>query len=202
MNDLSVKIAIAEPSVILRSGLAAALKRIQGIHIQVFEISSIDLLANYIRLHKPGVLILNPAYWGIVDLHKLKEESGNKELKCFAFLSCLTDENILKQYDERISIYDLVDQLKDKFNKLFETSIEETTDDTEILSQREKEILTCVVKGQTNKEIAQTLFLSTHTVITHRRNIVRKLEIHCTAGLTIYAIVNKLVEIDEIKKDM
>ena len=202
MNDLSVKIAIAEPSVILRSGLAAALKRIQGIHIQVFEISSIDLLANYIRLHKPGVLIVNPAYWGIVDLHKLKEESGNKELKCFAFLSCLTDENILKQYDERISIYDSVDQLKDKLNKLFETPIEETTDDTEILSQREKEILTCVVKGQTNKEIAQTLFLSTHTVITHRRNIVRKLEIHSTAGLTIYAIVNKLVEIDEIKKDM
>ena len=202
MNDLSVKIAIAEPSVILRSGLAAALKRIQGIHIQVFEISSIDLLANYIRLHKPGVLILNPAYWGIVDLHKLKEESGNNELKCFAFLSCLTDENILKQYDERISIYDSVDQLKDKLNKLFETPIEETTDDAEILSQREKEILTCVVKGQTNKEIAQTLFLSTHTVITHRRNIVRKLEIHSTAGLTIYAIVNKLVEIDEIKKDM
>jgi DNA-binding NarL/FixJ family response regulator len=202
MNDLSVKIAIAEPSVILRSGLAAALKRIQGIHIQVFEISSIDLLANYIRLHKPGVLIVNPAYWGIVDLHKLKEESGNKELKCFAFLSCLTDENILKQYDERISIYDSVDQLKVKLNKLFETPIEETTDDAEILSQREKEILTCVVKGQTNKEIAQTLFLSTHTVITHRRNIVRKLEIHSTAGLTIYAIVNKLVEIDEIKKDM
>lgn len=202
MNDLSVKIAIAEPSVILRSGLAAALKRIQGIHIQVFEISSIDLLANYIRLHKPGVLILNPAYWGIVDLHKLKEESGNKELKCFAFLSCLTDENILKQYDERISIYDSVDQLKDKLDKLFETPVEETTDDTEILSLREKEILTCVVKGQTNKEIAQTLFLSTHTVITHRRNIVRKLEIHSTAGLTIYAIVNKLVEIDEIKKDM
>ena len=44
MNDLSVKIAIAEPSVILRSGLAAALKRIKGIHIQVFDISSIDLL--------------------------------------------------------------------------------------------------------------------------------------------------------------
>ena len=202
MNDLSVKIAIAEPSVILRSGLAAALKRIQGIHIQVFEISSIDLLANYIRLHKPGVLIVNPAYWGIVDLHKLKEESGNKELKCFAFLSCLTDENILKQYDERISIYDSVDQLKVKLNKLFETPIEETTDDAEILSQREKEILTCVVKGQTNKEIAQSLFLSTHTVITHRRNIVRKLEIHSTAGLTIYAIFYKLVEIDEIKKDM
>ncbi len=202
MNDLSVKIAIAEPSVIIRSGLAAALKRIQGIHIQVFEISTLDLLSNYIRLHKPGVLILNPAYWGIIDLHKLREESGNKELKCFALLSCITDESIVKQYDEKISIYDSVEQLKSKLDKLFETAVDEASDDAEILSMREKEILTCVVKGQTNKEIAQTLFLSTHTVITHRRNIVRKLEIHSTAGLTIYAIVNKLVEIEEIKKDM
>lgn len=67
------------------------------------------------------------------------------------------------------------------------------------LTDREKEILTGVVKGLTNKEIAQHLFLSTHTVISHRRNITRKLEIHSTAGLTIYAIVNKLVTLDEIK---
>lgn len=67
------------------------------------------------------------------------------------------------------------------------------------LTDREKEILAGVVKGLTNKEIAQHLFLSTHTVISHRRNITRKLEIHSTAGLTIYAIVNKLVTLDEIK---
>ncbi|MDD2283803.1 MAG: LuxR C-terminal-related transcriptional regulator [Paludibacter sp.] len=67
------------------------------------------------------------------------------------------------------------------------------------LTEREKEILVSVVKGLTNKEIANKLFLSTHTVISHRRNITRKLEIHSTAGLTIYAIVNKLVTLDEIK---
>jgi regulator of cell morphogenesis and NO signaling len=70
---------------------------------------------------------------------------------------------------------------------------------SESLTDREVEILTCVVKGLTNKEIAQQLFLSTHTVISHRRNITRKLEIHSTAGLTIYAIVNKLVSIEDIK---
>ena len=69
----------------------------------------------------------------------------------------------------------------------------------ETLSQREKEIIACVVKGMTNKETADTLCLSIHTVITHRRNIARKLQIHSPAGLTIYAIVNKLVEISEIK---
>ena len=70
----------------------------------------------------------------------------------------------------------------------------------EVLSSREKEIITCVVKGMTNKEIADALYLSAHTVITHRRNIARKLQIHSPAGLTIYAIVNKLVELQDIKE--
>lgn len=70
----------------------------------------------------------------------------------------------------------------------------------ETLSAREKEIIVCVVKGLTNKEIADELCISTHTVITHRRNIASKLQIHSAAGLTIYAIVNKLVELSEIKE--
>lgn len=69
----------------------------------------------------------------------------------------------------------------------------------EPLSTREKEIIVCVVKGMTNKQIADALCISAHTVITHRRNIAAKLQIHSAAGLTIYAIVNKLVELSEIK---
>ena len=73
-------------------------------------------------------------------------------------------------------------------------------DEQQSLSSREKEIVVCVVKGMTNREIADRLFLSTHTVITHRRNIARKLQIHSASGLTIYAIVNKLVELGDIKQ--
>ena len=76
---------------------------------------------------------------------------------------------------------------------------EEEDTDQNALSQREKEIIGCVVRGMTNKEIAEKLFISVHTVITHRRNITRKLQIHSAAGLTIYAIVNKLVELSEVK---
>ena len=61
--------------------------------------------------------------------------------------------------------------------------------ETEELSEREKDVLVQVVRGLSNKEIADVLCISTHTVITHRKNIARKLNIHSTAGLTIYAIV-------------
>ena len=65
----------------------------------------------------------------------------------------------------------------------------------EELSEREIEVLKLVVQGLINKEIADKLHLSLHTVLSHRKNIARKLNIHSTAGLTIYAIVNRLVDI-------
>ncbi len=53
--------------------------------------------------------------------------------------------------------------------------------------------------SMTNKEIADHLFISINTVLTHRKNISRKLNIHSIAGLTIYAIVNKLVNLEDVK---
>ena len=73
-------------------------------------------------------------------------------------------------------------------------------DKLEVLSDREKDIIICVAKGMNNKEIADYLYLSVHTVTTHRRNISNKLQIHTTAGIIIYAIANKLVNIEEIQK--
>ncbi len=67
-------------------------------------------------------------------------------------------------------------------------------DSTEVISEREKEIIVCLVQGMSNKEIASHLFISVNTVMTHRRNIVRKLQIHSLAGLTIYAIANNLID--------
>ena len=72
-------------------------------------------------------------------------------------------------------------------------------DNNEALSDREREVIIGVVQGLQNKEIADRLFISVNTVITHRRNIARKLQIHSPAGLTIYAIVNGLVDISSVK---
>ncbi len=69
----------------------------------------------------------------------------------------------------------------------------------EQLSDRERDVIIAVVQGMTNKEIADHLYISINTVITHRRNIARKLQIHSPAGLTIYAIVNNLVDISTVK---
>ena len=71
--------------------------------------------------------------------------------------------------------------------------------DSETLSDREKDVIISLVQGMSNKEIADHLCISTNTVITHRRNIARKLQIHSPAGLTIYAIVNGLVDISSVK---
>lgn len=71
---------------------------------------------------------------------------------------------------------------------------------SETISEREKEVIVAVVQGMSNKEIADHLCISVNTAITHRKNIARKLQIHSPAGLTIYAIVNGLVDIDGLKK--
>ena len=72
-------------------------------------------------------------------------------------------------------------------------------ENSDALSDRERDVIIGVVQGMQNKEIADHLCISINTVITHRRNIARKLQIHSPAGLTIYAIVNGLVDISSVK---
>lgn len=75
---------------------------------------------------------------------------------------------------------------------------ETSSDQLNILSEREKEIIRCIAKGKVNKEIADELCISIHTVATHRRNISAKLEIHTAAGLIIFAIIHHLVDVNDV----
>ncbi len=195
-SNKPLKIVIAESAVLIRSGLAAILKRIPNLTILPIEVASPETLRNYIHLHTPDIIIVNPTFGGWFDLSSFRTEH-NQNIKYIALLFTVINNNVLKEYDESISICDDIDEISSKINHLLHT--EEEENGQENLSQREKEIITCVVKGMTNKTIADKLFLSIHTVITHRRNIARKLQIHSSAGLTIYAIVNKLIALEEIK---
>lgn len=77
-----------------------------------------------------------------------------------------------------------------------EISTLSTTEDS--LSKREKDVIVCLAQGMANKEIADSLCISVHTVTTHRRNIARKLDIHSPAGLIVYAIVHNLLDIASV----
>jgi DNA-binding NarL/FixJ family response regulator len=200
--NINLKIAIAEISGIIRSGVEVQLRKLAGFHFQIIEIDNSERLHEAVRLNKPDILIINPAMAKGHMLHQLREETGNLSMKCIALLYSLIDKHQLRYYDEQITIYDTLDGLKQKLEQfsLQETEDDKEDDEQQMLSVREKEIVVCVVKGMTNREIADLLYLSTHTVITHRRNIARKLQIHSASGLTVYAIVNKLVELSDIGK--
>lgn len=200
-SNTLLKIVIAEPSAIIRSGLETVLKRLPGLRISLTELPTADNLIEILRYEQPDILLINPCIPGYNGLEHIKEESGCPMMKCVALLYTAADNLLLRPYDSQISIYDSPDELKHKLEQLkdIKESAEVNEDEQQTLSSREKEIVVCVVKGLTNREIAERLFLSAHTVITHRRNIARKLQIHSASGLTIYAIVNKLVELSDIK---
>lgn len=197
-----LKIAIAETSIMLRCGLENMLKHLPGLHIQIIDIGHNDILLEALKLHKPDILIINPLMPGFANtsVSQLRDETGLLQLKCIALLAAIVPDELVKQFDDYISLYYDFDEIKQKLEALLHAPDEEEPDEdeTQNLSSREKEIVICVVKGMTNREIADRLCISTHTVITHRRNIARKLQIHTASGLTIYAIVNKLVELSEI----
>ena len=98
---------------------------------------------------------------------------------------------VIRRLEQRLRQSDVSVKISHMINK--------NSDNNESLSEREKDVVISMVQGMTNKEIADHLCISINTVITHRRNIARKLQIHSPAGLTIYAIVNNLVDISLVK---
>ena len=122
----------------------------------------------------------------LYDLYKNEEWLGaHSQVEDFIFIPAIRlKEKQLRQSDVSLKISKMISQ---------------NAEAGETLSDREKDVIVSLVQGMTNKEIAEHLFISINTVITHRRNIARKLQIHSPAGLTIYAIVNNLVDITAVK---
>ncbi len=196
-----IHIIIAEPSAIIRSGVCSILQKIQSLSIDTAEINDITALQTMTLRTTPNILIINPSYAGQHSPSQLRGEVGNDALKVIALQSTFIDQTLLQAYDDVISLYDSAEAISEKIVNICKNSEVEDSTKKE-LSLREKEIIVCVVKGMTNKLIADTLNLSTHTVIAHRRNIANKLQIHSPSGLTIYAIVNKLVDLADIKNSI
>ncbi len=116
----------------------------------------------------------------------------------FDIFTCERDLRIHCQVEDDIFV-PAVAILEEKVGIQEETTANESKRAEDALSDREREIVHSVVCGLSNKQIAEALFISLNTVLTHRKNIARKLNIHSVAGLTIYAIVNKIVNIDDLQ---
>lgn len=121
----------------------------------------------------------------------------------FDIINCEQDLNSHCQVEDALfvpAVEELEQQVRENGIQQPKTEMEDSdTSRVEVLSVREKEIIVCIAKGMSNKEIADSLNLSVHTITTHRRNLSSKLQIHSPAGLTIYAIVNKLIDLRDIQ---
>lgn len=195
--NVAVKITVAEPSLIIRSGLVAVVGRSDTLKAEIYEVGDVEQLRSSLSWQRPDVLVVNPALPGLPTPQQLRKDAVNPDMKCVALQLLVMNQSTLKNYDESISLYDGADIVNDKLSRIVNGP--GTDRRHESLSVREKEVITCVVQGLANKQIAERLCISTHTVITHRRNISAKLGIHSPAGLTIYAIVNKLVELEDVR---
>lgn len=192
------KAIIAETAPIIVSGIAHSLKNLRDVRINVIEVNTKDSLFDLISSESIELLLLNPTFGGLLHPDEIRKASLNPDLKIFAIEIGKINKSTLSLYDNHIHVTDDSNEINNKISTTLKLLPGEG-EEKENLSIREKEIISFVVKGFTNQEIADKLFISVHTVMTHRRNIAKKLQIHSATGLTIYAIVNKIVDLGDIK---
>lgn len=188
-----VTIAILTPSVIIQKGLTAALTNLPDVSVSIIELSEFSI-AQEVQKKKPAIIIADPLLLNIDDFNLIKSKS-NEKTRIIAIGNTILPPSLAKEYDGVISLYDTIDSIR----KIIIANISTEDTSTKELTPREKEIVIGIVKGLSNKEIAEDINVSVNTVMTHRRNIAAKLQIHSPAGLTIYAIVSKLVKLEDIK---
>ena len=142
-------------------------------------------------------VIINPTVIDYNDRLDIRSSIGLGTTAIVALAHSNHEESVLRQYDECIGIYDNAQRIFQKLKNAIEENAKAPKNDLNELSSRERDILTAVAKGKTNKEIADEFNISIYTVISHRRNISQKLGINSIPGLTVYAIMNKLVDMSD-----
>jgi DNA-binding NarL/FixJ family response regulator len=186
---------VAAESYLVRTGMVSLLNKMNGVHV-IREFSNVEPLIRFTKKNPGHFLVITQSLF-----------SGAGEL--FLNTPELLDRTILIAGDEHslqtpevqasIFLYDQKSEITTKLSTLIKNQGNEGTEDPgEMLTQREMTILRLVSLGMTNRQIADQLYLSTHTVITHRKNISSKLGIKSVSGLTVYAIVNNIITIEEV----
>lgn len=199
MYSPPLHIAIMEPSKIIFEGLQTIICH-SSLDCRVSRLEHLEELTEMMEQTPVEILIANPMQF--VNL----EKEVKKLRKCYPTLAIAgIDFGIIHRQsmltDVSFTLYDTPEHIIQSLHKLQEKSRQpdREKEEEEHLSPREIEVLTCLVNGMPNKEIADRLHISVHTVVRHRKNITLKTGIRSQSGLTIYAISRKIVSIEEIE---
>ena len=192
----SVQLVIFTESFIINKGLEFIFKKIRGLTVIDAVDNEQDLLSSINNKQVNFILASNTMFLTNDTLKKLYKTDSERN---WGLINTGRDE--LKEFynfDLVLSVFDLESDTISIIQEYL-SRINESSDDSEqFLSKREKEILKQVALGLTNSQIGEKLFISQHTVVTHRKKITSKLGIKTISGLTVYALLNNLIEISDI----
>jgi len=183
------KVHIVHGSAIIQKGLAEILRK----HFKCV----ITCHSDFISLNQDELYDSSKTIIFVEDVIANSEDyleflDRSFELKSFSIVNCNRENNILNS-KYTIYINNSPDEIYEQVKHVFKQR-ELVDDETESLSNREVDVLKLVALGHSNKEIADKLFISTHTVMSHRKNMTEKLGIKSISGLTVYAIINNIID--------
>ncbi len=198
MNKRNIHIVLLEPSYLIFEGLNTFLtKNIDNCHFERAENLN-DLFQTSLR-KKIDLVMMNPGLFvqNGKSLQSIRGEVGHA--KWVGLVYSFFDPQLLAQFDAHIYINDSPKAISELIERLVkEDENSDQPQQQETLSIREIEVLKLLATGLANKEIADKLNISTHTIISHRKNITLKTGIKSVSGLTIFAVINGFVNISEL----
>ncbi len=191
------RVIICEASEIIANGLAEIIDSMAQCDV-VARLDTPEHLSERITSSDANLVIIDPTLLGFHNkgfLLQLGKEHPN--LIVIALVTSYLDHAMLAPYKGFIEINDTRSKIISKMNEFSQCDTSKKSDDVE-LSKREIDVLVAVAKGMMNKEIADQMNISIHTVISHRKNITRKTGIKSVSGLTVYALLNNLIDEKEL----
>lgn len=186
------RVAIVEPATVVAEGVASILSAMAEVETAITYRSVTELMSGA-RVEETDVVIIS------TSLHHLISDTPElSQIPIIGLQTALTDSETLRVFNAVATIYTQPHELLGLIREAVEGRSERSHNDSHELSERECDVLILVAKGLTNKEIASTLNISPHTVISHRKNIVHKTGIRSVAGLTVFAVLNKLIDSEQL----
>lgn len=192
-----LRVAIIEPSAIIAEGFAVLAGR-GGEFEVIYSGGDLRTLVERFAVVEPDLVVVGSQLVGGLNqpLRSLYPDLQGVALALLSTTVC--DEEIMRQFDGVVNIYDGQVHIIRKLQAAVEQGETNPYSDSHDLSERERDVLILVAKGLANKEIAEQLNISIHTVMSHRKNITHKTGIKSVAGLTVYALLNNLLDQNDV----